>query len=114
MLYAFPTLYNCYPYHWKITGSNDGIHFITVDNKKESREEACVPSKIRSYPLYLKHAFYFFRFHQTAKSCYGKDNINMAEFELFGSFDNQITCVQKNPLRFDSIFILINILIIKI
>ena len=86
--YAFQHRNPCYhgPKNWTLEGSLDGVLYHSIDSQYS--ENQCTGGLIRSFPVNNNQFSSYFRmvFHGT--SCYGSTYFNLAEFELFGSFQS--------------------------
>ena len=111
MLYTNIIQYNCYPYHWKITGSNDGIHFSEIDSQPGNDILKDNQPHVFQVDISKQNQYSYFRIINTGNhpitDCDGILYVN--EFELFGSVYYQVNsskCFSKTNLVF--LFLSIN------
>jgi hypothetical protein len=98
--------------NYLIQGSNDGINFVNLSSFNETSSEDCTAGAIRTRRIYNNSWFSYFRVRTTGKVCNSHDQeiyniytLNMAEFDLFGYFDNFCFCtpIQKQTVFYLSI-----------
>lgn len=75
------------PLNYMIRGSNDGSNFHNISLFEEEKSEVCANGLIRTNRVNTSHKYSYFRLQMTGLSCYGTQPwLNLAEFDLFGSF----------------------------
>ena len=75
------------PLNYVIKGSNDGNNFHIIRSFNENPSEVCVNGLIRTNRVNTLTKYSYFRLQMTGLSCVGDEPwLNLAEFDLFGSF----------------------------
>ena len=112
MLYAFPTLYNCYPFHWKVLVSNDGNNFEVLDSQNNNRILEDNKQHIFQISPNKQGKYSYFRIINTGghpiKGCDGHFYLN--EFELFGTISSYngkiVSCQIRTKITHFFIFLI--------
>ena len=84
-----------HPLIYSILGSNDGITFDEVQSYNDASSNSCGSSQIRTKIVSQRKKYSYYRL-VTQKAC-GTDppgHFNLAEFELFGYFNDHCQCKQ--------------------
>ena len=84
------------PLNYVIRVSNDGSTFDNISYFEENQSEVCKGGQIRTHRVKAKAKYSYFRLEMTGVSCNGiTRNLNLAEFDLFGSFGEMSMCLQS-------------------
>ena len=82
------------PLNYVIQTSHDGKTFSTIKEFNDNSDEVCKSLHIRTRRVRSSSKYEYFRFRQTTKSCNTNEDknlfFNLAEFDLFGSFGDNL------------------------
>ena len=84
------------PLNYVIKGSKNGSFFDNISSFEENPNDVCTNGTIRTNRVKTNTKYSYFRLQMTGMSCTGlTTNMNMAEFDLFGSFGDMTICLQQ-------------------
>ena len=84
------------PLNYAIRGSNDGYTFDDIKLFEENNSEVCDGGIIRTHRVKSNTKYSYIRLQMTGLPCVGVEYwLNLAEFDLFGSFGEMSMCFQS-------------------